>query len=117
MFLLAIGNQLGESIVEVLELREPCYMINIRFNCKKLPQLCQLTDYTGFYLRTIKEGFVNNDDSLLHLSSHPKKISIMSVNHTRNHDNTNKEALLRLVNLSVLTLEWREKFIVMLNKL
>ncbi len=114
-----IGDRykLGESIVEVSEPRGPCYMIGIRFNYKKFPQLCQQTGYTGFYLRTIKEGNVSVNDTLIHLSSQPQKISIMSVNYTRYHDNKNKERLELLVNLPQLTLEWRQKFETILNKL
>lgn len=92
-------------------------MIGIRLNYKKFPQLCQQTGYTGFYLRTIKEGNVSANDNLVHITSHPQKISVMMVNHTRYHDNTNKEKLELLVNLTPLTLEWRDKFRTLLNKL
>ncbi|TAH03364.1 MAG: MOSC domain-containing protein [Sphingobacteriales bacterium] len=109
--------QLGESIVEVSEPRGPCYMIGIRYNYKKFPQLCQQTGFTGFYLRTIKEGNVSVNDRLIHLSAHPQKISVMSVNYTRYHDNKNRERLEILVNLTQLTLEWRQKFETLLNKL
>lgn len=114
-----IGDRynLGESIVEISEPRGPCYMIGIRYNYKKFPQLCQQTGYTGFYLRTIKEGVVSVNDKLVHLTSHPLKISVMSVNYTRYHDNKNKKRLEQLVNLNQLTLDWRERFSVMLNKL
>lgn len=108
--------QLGEAIVEVSEPRGPCYMIGIRYNYKPFPLLCQQTGFTGFYFRTIKEGLVKKTDQLIHLSSHPQKISVMHVNQIRYHDFGNKEELERLVNLNELTLEWREKFEVMLRK-
>lgn len=109
--------QLGEAIVEVSEPRGPCYMIGIRYNFKGFPLLCQQTGYTGFYLRTIKEGMVKKADQLIHLSSHPEKISVMHVNQIRYHDFKNKTELERLVNLKELTLEWREKLEVLLRKL
>lgn len=114
-----IGDRykLGDSIVEVSEPRGPCYVIGIRYNLKKFPQLCQQTGYTGFYFRTIKEGWVQKTDNLIHLSSHPQKITVMQVNHTRYHDSKNKVALQQLVNLKELTLEWRQKLEVLLNKL
>ncbi len=108
--------QLGEAIVEVSEPRGPCYIIGIRYNYKQFPLLCQKTGYTGFYLRTIKEGLVKPTDKLSHLSSHPEKISVMHINHIRYHDFKNKTELQRLVNLEELTLEWREKFEVLLQK-
>ncbi|TAF46194.1 MAG: MOSC domain-containing protein [Sphingobacteriales bacterium] len=114
-----IGDRymLGESMVEVSEPRGPCYMIGIRYNYKKFPVLCQETGYTGFYFRTIKEGWVKPSDTLVHVSAHPAMVSVMEVNYTRYHDYKNKAALQRLVNLQALTLEWRQKLKVLLNKL
>jgi MOSC domain-containing protein YiiM len=109
--------QLGEAIVEVSEPRGPCYIIGIRYNYKPFAQLCQDNGYTGYYLRTIKEGLVKPSDNLVHLSSHPEQISVMHVNQIRYHDSKNKAELERLVNLEELTLEWREKFEVLLRKI
>ncbi len=109
--------QLGEAIVEVSEPRGPCYIIGIRHNYKPFPKLCQDTGYTGFYLRTIEAGKVNVEDGLKHIYSHPEKISVMMVNKIRYHDTKNLQELQRLVNLKELTLEWREKFEVLLNKI
>lgn len=113
-----IGDRyhLGEAIVEVSEPRGPCYIIGIRHNIKVFPALCQQTGYTGFYLRTIAEGIVRKTDGLIHLSSHPEKISVMDVNRIRYHDTKNKAWLEKLVNLKELTAEWREKFEVLLKK-
>ena len=109
--------QLGEAVVEVSEPRGPCYMIGIRHNYKKFPLLLQQSGLTGYYLRTIKPGFVKKSDQLIHISSHPEKISVMDVNYTRYHDPENKEQLQRLVKLKELTLDWRDRFEKMLNKL
>ena len=102
--------QLGEAIVEVSEPRGPCYMIGIRYNYKEFPVHLQTSGLTGYYLRTIQPGFVKKTDQLVHLSSHPEKISVMDVNHVRYHDQENKEWIQRLVNLNELTEEWRMMF-------
>jgi MOSC domain-containing protein YiiM len=109
--------QLGEAIVEVSEPRGPCYMIGIRYNYKKFPVHLQETGYTGFYLRTIRPGKVKVTDKLIHLSSHPKHISVMKINQIRYQDPQNKEWLQKFVDLDELTLEWRERFKKMLEKL
>lgn len=109
--------QLGETIVEVSEPRGPCYMIGIRHNYKQFPVLLQQSGLTGYYLRTIKPGIVKKNDKLIHISTHPEKISVMDVNHVRYHDPENKEWLQRLAGLKELTPEWRERFERMLNKL
>lgn len=109
--------QLGEAIVEVSEPRGPCYMIGIRYNYKAFPVHLQTSGLTGFYLRTIKPGFVRKTDQLIHISSHPDQISVMDVNHVRYHDSKNKEWLERLVNLSPLTEEWRIRFEKLRNKI
>jgi len=108
--------QLGEAIVEVSEPRGPCYIIGIKYNYKPFAKLCQDTGFTGFYLRTIKEGLVKKSDGLVHLSSHPKSISVAHVNQIRYHNSKNKIELQKLVDLEELTLEWREKFEVLLRK-
>ena len=109
--------QLGEAIVEVSEPRGPCYMIGIRHNYKQFPLLLQQSGLTGYYLRTIKPGIVKKTDKLIHISSHPEKISVMDVNRVRYHDPENKEWLQRLISLEELTQEWRERFKRMLKKL
>jgi MOSC domain-containing protein YiiM len=109
--------QLGEAIVEVSEPRGPCYMIGIRYNYKEFPIHLQTSGLTGFYLRTIKPGFVKKSDELVHISSHPEQISVMDVNQVRYHDPKNKEWLDRLIKLSPLTEEWRIRFEKMRNKL
>ena len=109
--------QLGEAIVEVSEPRGPCFIIGIRHNYKQFPVHVQETGFSGYYLRTIQTGKLSPSDKLIHLSSHPEKITVMSVNYTRYHDTKNKEMLSRLVNLKELTIDWRERFEKMLNKL
>lgn len=109
--------QLGDAIVEVSEPRGPCYVIGIRYNYKQFPVHLQKTGFTGYYLRTIKPGLVKKADNLIHLSSHPEKISVMDVNHVRYHDAKNKEWIARLVNLKELSTDWREMFEKKLGKL
>jgi MOSC domain-containing protein YiiM len=107
-----IGDRykLGETIVEVSEPRGPCYVIGIRYNYKQFPIHLQQSGFTGYYLRTIKPGLIKKTDQLIHLSSHPEKISVMDVNHVRYHDSKNKAWMERLVNLKALSVDWREMF-------
>jgi MOSC domain-containing protein YiiM len=109
--------QLGETVVEVSEPRGPCYVIGIRYNYKQFPVHLQQTGFTGYYLRTIKPGLVKKTDQLIHISSHPEKISVMDVNHVRYHDPKNKEWIERLVNLKELSTDWHEMFEKKLGKL
>ncbi|SKB65026.1 MOSC domain-containing protein [Daejeonella lutea] len=109
--------QLGDAIVEVSEPRGPCFVIGIRYNYKQFPVLLQKTGFTGYYLRTIKPGVVRKTDKLIHLSSHPEKISVMDVNYVRYHDPKNKAWIERLVNLKELSTDWHEMFEKKLAKL
>ncbi len=102
--------QLGEAIVEVSEPRGPCYVIGIRYNYKQFPVHLQQTGFTGYYMRTIETGLVKKTDKLIHISSHPEKISVMDVNHVRYHNAKNKDWVERLVNLKELSSDWREMF-------
>ncbi len=109
--------QLGEAIVEVSEPRGPCYVIGIRYNYKQFPIHLQQTGFTGYYFRTVKPGMVKKTDELIHLSSHPERISVMDVNYVRYHDAKNKEWIERLVNLKELSTDWHEMFEKKLKKL
>ncbi len=60
------GNQyqLGEAIIEVSEIREPCWKIQAKYDIPNLIKRMSQSGKTGFYFRVIKEGYVNDNDNL-----------------------------------------------------
>jgi MOSC domain-containing protein YiiM len=60
------GNQyqLGDAIIEVSEIREPCWKIQAKYQIPDLVKRMSTSGKTGFYFRVIKEGYVSCDDHL-----------------------------------------------------
>ncbi|MBU7217095.1 MOSC domain-containing protein [Staphylococcus gallinarum] len=60
------GNQyqLGEAILEVSEIREPCWKIQEKYQIKDLAKRMSQSCKTGFYFRVIQEGFVHETSNL-----------------------------------------------------
>ena len=50
------GNQyrLGEALIEVSEIREPCWKIQAKYNIPDLVKRMSTSGKTGFYFRSIK---------------------------------------------------------------
>lgn len=71
--------QLGESIVQVSEPRQPCFKLGVRFENQKILKDFIQSSYSGFYVRVIQEGFVKVGDELKLLKRNPNDISVEDV--------------------------------------
>ncbi|MCJ1655729.1 MOSC domain-containing protein [Staphylococcus sp. NRL 16/872] len=91
------GNQyrLGDAIIEVSEIREPCWKIQTKFGIPDLVKRMSSSGKTGFYFRVIKEGFVkyNDDLELLHLADADTRLSVQELNDIYYNDRNNLERL------------------------
>jgi MOSC domain-containing protein YiiM len=94
-----IGDQfqLGETLLEVSQPRQPCYKLAWKLNTPEMVQRVQETGYSGFYLRVLREGQVNTGDELQLTKRHPMQISIAYLNETLYHNKKNKEAILAIL--------------------
>ena len=74
------GNQyrLGEAILEVSEMREPCWKIQAKYQIPDLVKRMTASGKTGFYFRVIQEGYVSQEDNL-ELLTQANKASRLSV--------------------------------------
>jgi len=63
----AIGDtfRLGGAIVAVSQTRQPCWKLNIRFDCADMAKRVQKTARTGWYYHVIEEGTVSPQDELV----------------------------------------------------
>ncbi|GGG91648.1 MOSC domain-containing protein [Staphylococcus pragensis] len=91
------GNQyrLGEAIIEVSEIREPCWKIQTKYGIPDLVKRMSASGKTGFYFRVIKEGFVKADDNLelLQLANADTRLSVQELNDIYYNDRKNLERL------------------------
>lgn len=83
--------QLDEAIVEVSEIREPCWKIQEKYNIPDLFKRMSRSCKTGFYLRVIKEGFVNDAANLelIHSSNTHMPLTVFELNDIYYNDNKN----------------------------
>ncbi|ARJ50491.1 MOSC domain-containing protein [Staphylococcus lutrae] len=94
---LFFGDQyrLGEAIIEVSEIREPCWKIQSKYGYPSLVKEMSKTGKTGCYFRVIKEGFVKPNAVLSLFRSAPKatRLSVQSLNDLYYNDRKNQARL------------------------
>ncbi|GER66552.1 MOSC domain-containing protein [Weizmannia acidilactici] len=102
--------QMGEAVVQVSQPREPCYKIAARYELDRFPADIIETGYTGFYMRVLKEGFVQKNDRFILLEKGEKQLSILYLNQIRYHDKTNYAAMAEILSVEALAEAWRKPF-------
>ena len=79
------GNQyqLGDTIIEVSDIREPCWKIQAKYAIPNLVQKMTQSGKTGFYFRVIKEGYVHQSDNLklIKKAKSNTRLSVKDLNH------------------------------------
>lgn len=101
--------QLDEAIVQITQPREPCYKIAKRYNLKQFPMLIQETGYSGYYLKVIKEGYVNEQPIMKLLEKHSSSVTVDEVNNVLYHDNENSNTIEKILAVDALASSLREK--------
>lgn len=91
------GNQyqLGEAVIEVSEIREPCWKIQTKYGITDLVKRMTSSGKTGFYFRVIQEGYVDQDDDLklIHLADETTRLSVQELNEIYYNDRKNVNRL------------------------
>ncbi|MCS5348098.1 MOSC domain-containing protein [Staphylococcus aureus] len=107
------GNQyqLGEAVIEVSEIREPCWKIQAKYNIPDIVKRMSTSGKTGFYFRVLKQGYVAPDDQLYLIKEAPieHRMSIQQLNHLYYNDRQNQTMLLQALNNPYLSPARREK--------
>lgn len=85
-----------EVIVQVTEPRQPCYKLNHRFEYKKTSSVAQNTGHTGWYLRVLKPGYIQEGDMFELIERINPRWSISNVQKYLYHDVTNTDAAAEL---------------------
>ena len=91
------GDQfkLGDAVLEVSEIREPCWKIQEKYKIPNLIKRMSDSGKTGFYLRVLKEGYVQEDSNLelLKYADNETLLSVFDLNQIYYSDNKNIERL------------------------
>ena len=86
--------QLGDSLIEISQPRQPCYKLGIRFNNPLVVKDFFQSDYPGIYIRIIKEGSVKVGDEMKLITQPVDGISVKEV-HSLFHKNRKNNLLVQ----------------------
>lgn len=75
--------QLGETIIEVTQPREPCMKLGLRFGTQKVLKQFWNSTKSGIYFKVIKTGNVNVDDKMILIKKAENTASIAEVYETK----------------------------------
>ena len=107
------GNQyqLGDAIIEISEIREPCWKIQAKYQIPDLVKRMSATGKTGFYFRVIKEGNVSDNDHLKLIKTAEKdtQLSVYELNDIYYNDRKNASRLSYALQNPYLTNKRKEK--------
>ncbi|GAB4122149.1 MAG: hypothetical protein Fur005_16930 [Roseiflexaceae bacterium] len=104
-----LGDQfrVGQAIVQVSMMREPCYKLAARFQEPKMALYLQQEGRTGFFLRVLQEGLVTVGDTLDLIAREDHGIIVAEANRIINVDRYDIERARRLLAVPSLARRWR----------
>lgn len=100
--------KIGEALVEVSQPRQPCKTLALRYNKPDFVKIVVQSGFTGWYVRVLKEGLVQQGDTTTLVTAHPDQISIAFANQTLHHDRKNIGAIERIMAVKALSTSWQE---------
>jgi MOSC domain-containing protein YiiM/ferredoxin-NADP reductase len=99
-----------EVLIQVSEPRQPCYMLNHRFELKDMSLRSQDLNRTGWYCRVLKEGWIEANDKIFLVERRFPRWTIANVQNYLYKDRKNEEAIKELASLPELGEEIRSIF-------
>lgn len=102
--------RLGSALVQVSQARQPCWKLNVRFDCPDMARMVQTSRKTGWYYRVLEQGIVSPNDALqLVERPHPTWPvgQVLRILYLKTMD---QAALEELACLDALTESWRMLF-------
>lgn len=103
--------ELGESIVQVSQPRQPCYKLSVKYNLPDMPLKVQETGYTGFYFRVLQEGVVPASACLRRIARQPKAITVSYANRIMHREKDHIAGIRKILEVEELSANWRATFL------
>ncbi|UQZ83623.1 6-N-hydroxylaminopurine resistance protein [Paenibacillus konkukensis] len=99
--------QLGETVVQISQPRQPCFKLGKKHNEPTLPMQVQETGYSGYYFRVLETGYVQQGQSFKLVQRDAAGISIAEANRVKYHDKRDWDAINALLSVEALSDSWR----------
>ena len=101
--------EIGESLVQVSQPRQPCWKLARRWRTKDLAVLVQETGRTGWYFRVLREGHVQAGSRLVLVERHHPNWTVFSANEVMHRRTQDRQAAHDLADCADLSSRWRDK--------
>ncbi|WP_101846116.1 MOSC domain-containing protein [Halobacillus sp. Marseille-P3879] len=98
---------IGQAEVQVTKPRKPCYIIARTHSIDDFPKRVQKTGFTGFYLRVVKEGFVQAGDGMVLTKRDPHGVTVADVNDVKYNHPHDQEKIKRILQVEAFAEEDR----------
>jgi MOSC domain-containing protein YiiM len=102
--------QLGTATTQISQPRQPCSTLAARYGRSDLIKLVVDSGRTGFYLKVLKEGLVENEDRLILKERDSHNITISFANHILHHDKKNCDGIDKVLEVPALSESWKKSF-------
>ena len=107
---LCVGDvhQIGSSILQVCQPRQPCFKLALRFADKKMPKAMIRSGRAGWYYRVLKPGDAAIGDAV-QLEHRPNPdFSFARLVELLSHGNATRDELERMQSMTELASDWRK---------
>ena len=101
--------EIGESLVQVSQPRQPCWKLARRWLVKDLALRVQETGRTGWYFRVLREGHVQAGTRLVLVERHHPNWTVSAANEVMHHRIDDRQAAQNLADCIHLSPRWRDK--------
>ncbi len=103
--------QLGTSVVQVSQPRQPCSTLAARYGRSDMVKLVVDSGRTGYYFRVLEEGIVETGNVLILKEMDRNGTTVSFANRIYHHDRKNREGIEKVLAVEALSASWRESFI------
>lgn len=101
--------KIGEVVLQVTQGRVPCSTISKFNDIDPFLNRVYQTGLTGYFFRVLEDGSIFNGSEIKLYEKHPKEVSVLFANQTLFHDQKNKKAIERILEVSELAEVWKGK--------
>lgn len=99
--------RVGETLTQVTQPRVPCSKLAGKLGSKKLPDLIHETSFSGFYLRVLSEGAVNQGDPVELVTRHSGGVTVEWANQVLYRQRDDRASLEKVLSVDALSASWR----------
>ena len=102
--------EIGATIVQVSQPRQPCWKLARKFKQPKLPFWVQNTGKTGWYFRVLQEGKVEAGDEITLIDRYCPKWTIATANQLMHSLYKSSQGIHDILECPYLSRSWRKSF-------